>query len=105
VGGGSGGIEMRLRLPIGGVLSNSIGSGGIYPTLLVIKMIVIEKNKIAKYAGLLIPALGLALGFARAGVDYASHLDRRLDRLEQSVTELRAEIRTLDRAAGLPPLK
>jgi hypothetical protein len=68
-------------------------------------MIAIEKNKIAKYAGLLIPALGLVLGFARAGVDYASHLDRRLDRLEQSVAELRAEIRTLDRATGLPPLK
>jgi hypothetical protein len=67
--------------------------------------VTIEKSKIAKWAGLLIPIASLALGFGRAGVEYAAHLDRRLDRLEQSVAELRAEIRTLDRTVGLPALK
>jgi hypothetical protein len=68
-------------------------------------MIVIEKNKIAKWAGLLIPLAGLALGSGRAVVDYGAHLDRRLDRLEQSVVEIKAEIRTLDRVTGLPIMK
>jgi hypothetical protein len=67
--------------------------------------ITIEKNKIAKWAGMLIPVASLALGFGRAAVDYGAHLDRRLDRLEQSVSEIKAEIRTLDRATGIPVLK
>jgi hypothetical protein len=68
-------------------------------------MIVIEKNKIAKWAGLLIPLAGLALGLGRAVVDYGAHLDRRLDRLEQASAELRVEVRALDRATGLPQMK
>jgi prefoldin subunit 5 len=77
----------------------SVGSGCIYSTLLGSPVIATNKEKILRAASVMISAIGLTWSVTTKIGEVAANLDRRLDKLEQSTVELRAEVRSLDRAA------
>jgi uncharacterized membrane protein (DUF2068 family) len=64
-----------------------------------------NKEKILKAASVVISAIGLTWSMTTKIGDIAANLDRRLDKLEQSTVELRAEVRLIDRAIRQPPPK
>jgi DNA-binding MurR/RpiR family transcriptional regulator len=65
----------------------------------------ISKEKLLKAASVMVSAAGLALTMATTAGDFAANLDHRLDRLEQSVAALSAEVKLLDRAAHPPRVR
>jgi uncharacterized membrane protein (DUF2068 family) len=67
--------------------------------------VVIEKEKLLKAASVMLSAAGLTWSMSTTIGNAAANLDRRLDKLEQSTVELRAEVRLLDRAAHRPETK
>jgi uncharacterized membrane protein (DUF2068 family) len=64
--------------------------------------VVIDKEKLLKAASVMISAAGLTWSMSTTIGNAAAGLDRRLDKLEQSTIELRAEVRLLDRARTAP---
>lgn len=75
-------------------------SGGIYSTSWF--PIVIDKEKLLRAVSVMMTAIGLTWQITAKIGDVAVSLDRRLDKLEQTTAELRAEVRLIDRAVQQP---